>query len=78
MDRNVILLAALDNELNSMDLIRLIAEDVGRPLPNYLDVQREPKARNEYYYEETIPRYTNDLFIEHFRMSRASCEVNIN
>lgn len=74
---NVILFAALDNGLN-MNLIRLIAEDVGRPLPNYLDVQREPKARNENYYEETIPRYTNDLFIEHFRMSRASCEVSTN
>lgn len=71
---NAVLFLALDNGLN-MDLIRLIAEEVIRPLPN--DLQRdEQRARNENYYEETIPQYTNDLFIEHFRMSRASFEVS--
>lgn len=76
MDMDVVLFAALDNSLD-MDLVRLIAEDVCRPLPNDLHMQREEqKVRNENYYEETIPRYTNDLFIEHFRMSRASFEVS--
>lgn len=74
---NVVLFAALDRGLD-MDLIRLISEEAGRPLSNYLNVERdEEKARNENYYEETIPRYTNDLFKEHFRMSRASFEVQV-
>lgn len=62
MDLDAILFIGLDNDLN-LDLIRLIVEDACRPLPNYLRLQRiEQNARNENYYEETIPRYTNDLF----------------
>uniref|UniRef100_A0A6P7H3V0 Nuclease HARBI1 n=1 Tax=Diabrotica virgifera virgifera TaxID=50390 RepID=A0A6P7H3V0_DIAVI len=46
--------------------------------PNLLEIVREENGdrrrvipRNEDFYEEVIPRYFEDLFVEHFRMSRA-------
>lgn len=37
--------------------------------------EREEVPRNENFYEETIPQYLGDLFIQHFRMSRAHVDV---
>ncbi|KAJ8915397.1 hypothetical protein NQ315_008285 [Exocentrus adspersus] len=45
-----------------------------QPLPLLRIEQRPEQVRNENYFEETIPAYTDIQFYEHFRMSRDSAE----
>lgn len=37
--------------------------------------RREPAVRIKNYFEETIPRYPDVTFQEHFRMTRSTFEV---
>lgn len=38
--------------------------------------ERPKKARNKDYYEVVVPQYSDDLFKEHFRMSRGTCDIS--
>ena len=42
---------------------------------NFEFEERDPTAHVEKYYEETVPKYTNLQFREHFRMDRDTFEV---
>ncbi|XP_050517687.1 putative nuclease HARBI1 [Diabrotica virgifera virgifera] len=52
--------------------------DLAQPPQNIIPEERQQVTRNEQYYEYTIPRYTNDAFREHFRMSRVTFERLFN
>ncbi|XP_050517915.1 putative nuclease HARBI1 [Diabrotica virgifera virgifera] len=52
--------------------------DLAQPPQNIIPEERQQVTRNEQYYEYTIPRYTNDDFREHFRMSRVTFERLFN
>uniref|UniRef100_A0A6P7HCR0 Nuclease HARBI1 n=1 Tax=Diabrotica virgifera virgifera TaxID=50390 RepID=A0A6P7HCR0_DIAVI len=52
--------------------------DLAQPPENIIPEERQQVTRNEQYYEYTIPRYTNDAFREHFRMSRVTFERLFN
>lgn len=58
------------------NIIHFIANELDEPLQNDL-LQNECRMRskNENYYEIIVPRYTDPLFKEHFRMSRITFEV---
>ncbi|KAK4887389.1 hypothetical protein RN001_003660 [Aquatica leii] len=77
MDR--ILMLAIDDDVpNMLNGINHVAEGLMQPLveanPDEFR-ERIPLARNENFYEVTIPQFTDDLFKEHFRMSRRSFEL---
>lgn len=67
----------MDEDMDLINLINIVVEDLVHPLPgNPLEIrERNNKARNENYFEITIPRYNDVQFIEHFRMSRETFQV---
>lgn len=51
------------------------------PLPQLEEIlnrRRGDRLRNREYFEITIPRYTDDQFQQHFRMTRNTFEVSVN
>lgn len=74
---DAVLLIALDNELD-LDLIKMVVEQMGTPIDDIASSERHFRARNENYMESIVPLYSNNLFKEHFRMSRVSFEISIN
>lgn len=75
---NLILLALLDDNIIERNIIEYLVEDVVQDqLLNNFDVRRGVRKKNEDYYERIVPLYNNDLFKEHFRMSRAAVEVSL-
>ena len=48
------------------------------PINDITPSERQFRARNEKYVECIVPLYSNNLFKEHFRMSRGSFEILIN
>lgn len=67
-----------DGEHERNNAIRVLIDELMEPLLELEELrarQRYGKARNENYYENIIPQYDDLLFKEHFRMSRAACEV---
>ncbi|KAF5281913.1 hypothetical protein FQR65_LT14439 [Abscondita terminalis] len=74
---NAVMFLFFDDQLD-VNLIGNIAENLVQPL-NYLQIQESAiKARDENYYEDVIPRYTDTQFKEHFRMTREAFEVLLN
>lgn len=72
---NLILLALLDNNIIERYIVECLIKDLQNELPNNFDVRRGVRQKNENYYERIVPLYNNDLFKEHFRMSRAVVQV---
>ena len=71
------LLIGLDSGLD-LDLIKMLIDDLGNSINNDLIIrERGVGPKNENYAEIIIPLYSNNLFKEHFRMSRISSEVRI-
>ncbi|KAF5282356.1 hypothetical protein FQA39_LY17600 [Lamprigera yunnana] len=57
------------------NLIMHFAEKLAQPLPlEILEENPNIIARNEDYFEITVPQYSNELFKQHSRMSRATFE----
>lgn len=74
--RNGILLVAADDGPN-MNVVGVAMENLIYPLE---DMENEPedrelRTRNKQFFEITIPLYTDELFKEHFRMSREAFQV---
>lgn len=58
------------------NIIHFIIDELNEPLQNdLLRNDRGIRTKNENYYEIIVPRYTDYLFKEHFRMSRMTFEV---
>jgi len=74
---NLILVELLDDDIVQRNFIKiLIEEDLNQLLlPNNLH-ERGIRQKNENYYEEIVPLYSNSLFKEHFRMSRTAIDVS--
>ncbi|XP_066590573.1 putative nuclease HARBI1 [Prorops nasuta] len=70
------LLIALDSELD-LNLIKILIDDLQEPL-RFEGKNREAVQKNENYVEKIIPLYSNNLFKDHFRISRPSFEKLIN
>jgi hypothetical protein len=51
-------------------------DNLARPLPLLIIEPRPIQVRNEDYFEQIIPIYTDLQFFEHFRMSRESAEIS--
>ncbi|CAL1678839.1 unnamed protein product [Lasius platythorax] len=61
------------------NIIHFIADELNEPLQNdLLQNERRIRSKNENYYEIIVPRYTDHLFKEHFRMSRITFENLVN
>lgn len=78
MDINNLYLILLDdNIVERNNVIRYIIEEVQEQVPiNDFDIEeRGVRKKNENYFEEIVPLYTELLFKEHFRMSRAAIDV---
>jgi len=78
LDDIAILFAMDDGDNGRNNALRLILDEFMEPLPELdeLEVRRRgDRARNQNYYEITIPQYDDILFKEYFRMSRATFEV---
>ncbi|KAK4884218.1 hypothetical protein RN001_000489 [Aquatica leii] len=59
------------------NLIMNFAEELAQPLPlEILEENPNIIARNEDYFEITALQYSNELFKQHFRMSRATFELS--
>lgn len=55
------------------------ALEVANPVAENIMPQNRPEViRNQNYFEEIIPLYTNEQFREHFRMSKESFEVQFS
>lgn len=73
---NLALFIAIDDEeIRAIEIrrhiIHFIVDELGEPLQNdLLRNERRIRSKNENYYEIIVPRYTDYLFKEHFRMSR--------
>jgi len=74
---DLIYLIAIDDGLEINNIVNLVGENLGYPLPDDANRRRNERPRNQNYFEVTIPRYTDVQFFEHFRMSRGSFEVCI-
>jgi len=76
---NLVLLMATDDVRGieiRRNIIHFIANELNEPLQNdFLRNERKIRPKNENYYKIIIPRYTDYLFKEHFRMSRITFEV---
>lgn len=78
MDINNLYLILLDdNIVERNNVIRYIIEEVQEQVPiNDFDIEeRGVRKKNENYFEEIVPLYTELLFKEHFRMSRTAIDV---
>ncbi|KAK4887492.1 hypothetical protein RN001_003763 [Aquatica leii] len=80
MDLQAIVALLVEDEDVNIQIINNIALDLAEPLNIIGNEVRERIAvpRNLNYYEETIPQYLGDLFVQHFRMSRECFEELIN
>ncbi|KAK5650044.1 hypothetical protein RI129_001073 [Pyrocoelia pectoralis] len=80
MDLQAVIGLLVEDENVNVQIINNIALDLAEPLNIIGNEIRERIAvpRNVNYYEETIPQYLGDLFVEHFRMSRECFEEFIN
>lgn len=74
-DMDPILFIAMDDGVDINNVVNIIGENLGHPLPDDNNRIRYQMTRNENYFECTIPRYTDIQFFEHFRMSRGTFEV---
>lgn len=74
---NLYLILLNDNIVERNNVIRYIIEEVQEQVPiNDFDIEeRGVRKKNENYFEEIVPLYTELLFKEHFRMSRAAIDV---
>lgn len=70
----------MDDDLDIINnIVNVIIEELNHELDYQVPIRRRnERPRNQDYFEITIPRYTDILFIEHFRMSRRTFEVHIN
>lgn len=66
----------VDEDFN-YNLLNELVLDLAEPIPfNMLEDQpRGRRSRNENFFEETVPRPNNDLFIEYFGMGRKAFQV---
>ncbi|XP_076669886.1 uncharacterized protein LOC143369612 [Andrena cerasifolii] len=74
---NAILLIAQHSGLN-LEVIKTAAEQLATPMNDISSSERKVRVRNKNYVETNVPLYSNNLFKEHFRMSRVSFEMLIN
>lgn len=76
MEQLLLNLGVFDDGLDINQVLGAV-EVLAQPLEvvNFDIVDRRFVHRNERYYEETIPRYDDISFLEHFRMSRRTFEV---
>lgn len=73
-----IFLIAIDDGINVNNIIENIVQEIGYENVAHEEIRRRnPRPKNENYYEVIIPRYTDVQFIEHFRMSRNTFQVCI-
>ncbi|XP_031348431.1 putative nuclease HARBI1 [Photinus pyralis] len=72
MDLQAIIALLVEDRGINVAIIENVALDLAVPLNIIGNEVRERNAipRNLNYYEETIPQYLGDLFVQHFRMSR--------
>ncbi|KAK4887072.1 hypothetical protein RN001_003343 [Aquatica leii] len=77
---SAIIALLVEDEHVNIQIINNIALDLAEPLNIIGNEVRERIAvpRNLNYYEETIPQYLGDLFVEHFRTSRECFEELID
>jgi len=76
--RLALLIAVDDVDMRVMrrNILQFIANELNEPpVYDFLRNGRRIRSKNENYYEIIIPRYTDPLFKEHFRMSRVTFEV---
>lgn len=73
---NIILNVFFENDLN-INIVGHMAENLAVPLPLLRIENRPRKVRNENYFENIVPEYSDVQFFEHFRMSRETAEVSI-
>lgn len=73
--RRMLIMELMDDELNFNPIAAAIDNFI-EPV-NIVGPERVEPVRNEDYYDQIIPYYTLDDFHNHFRMSRATIEVNI-
>lgn len=66
----------IDDEPIDFNVLGEIVNDLAQPLEVIDNDGRRVIPKNEDFYEVTIPLYMDDLFKEHFRMSRATLEVS--
>lgn len=71
---NIPLYVFFNDELD-MNIVENIGVNLARPLPLLAIEPRQQQVRNENYFEQIIPSYSDGQFFEHFRMSRESAEV---
>jgi len=74
---DLIYLIAINDELDINNIVNIVGENLGYPLPDDANRKRNERPRNQNYFEITITRYTDVQFFEHFRMSQGSFEVCI-
>ncbi|KAB0801858.1 hypothetical protein PPYR_04044 [Photinus pyralis] len=76
MDLQAIIALLVEDRGINVAIIENVALDLAEPLNIIGNEVRERNAipRNLNYYEETIPQYVGDLFVQHFRMSRECFE----
>lgn len=67
-----VLLEDLDDNEGAMGLAVL---GLAEPLVNNVAEENPAVPRNSNFFEETIPQYMGDLFVNHFRMTRTCFEV---
>lgn len=77
MDKVKLVIALEDNIPDMNNVVSLISGEFAHPLENLLErKQKKKRPRNSDYYEVTIPHYQDNLFKEHFRMSKSTFQVN--
>lgn len=60
-----------------LNIVGYMAENLAAPLPLLRIENRPRRVRNENYFENIVPNYSDIQFFEHFRMSRETAEVSI-
>lgn len=74
-----ILLIGFEDGLNTINIVESILPDIGGENPTDENIKaRNGRPKNQNYFELTIPRYTDNQFSEHFRMSRSTFQVLVH
>ncbi|KAF5278935.1 hypothetical protein FQR65_LT15480 [Abscondita terminalis] len=75
MDNLILIYEFIANDLDIIN-VGAIALELGEPLRIIdNDHRRNVVPRNENFFEQTIPNYEGNVFLEHFRMNRGTFEM---
>ncbi|KAF5283134.1 hypothetical protein FQR65_LT14063 [Abscondita terminalis] len=75
MDNLILIYEFIANDLDIIN-VGAIALELGEPLRIINnDHRRNVVSRNENFFEQTIPNYEGNVFLEHFRMNRGTFEM---